>query len=459
MIKRGFLFFGLILLVLSCESNDDAEYVDIDLSERLYAGGETTIFSATSIAFRTPAPNLSAADLEVHFLGDTQFEATFVTAPSPVNSGLGSIFNNSSCISCHPNDGRPDFPTNLSGRSGLLIRASISGNDAFGGPNPVPGFGTQIQNQAIFGYLPEARYEVSFVTKTETLADGTVITLQRPVITLYNSYLQLPSGLMLSPRMATPVFGLGLLEAIPEANILANQDINDANGDGISGKANYVWDPFMQQTVLGRFGWKANTGSILVQCSAAYVEDMGITNYVFPNETGHGQSNGQDGLNDDPEISNTIVDQVVLYCKTLGVPAPRNITNANVKEGARLFENMECAKCHIPKQMTGSSPISALAYQTFFPYTDLLLHDMGDDLADNRPDYLATGREWKTRPLWGIGLTGLINGHTTFLHDGRAKNLTEAILWHGGEAQQAKEKFKKLPLEKRNAVLAFLNSL
>lgn len=459
MIKKGILLFGLSLLILSCEKSDDSEYVDFDLSERLYAGGQTTIFSATSIAFRTPAPNLSSSDLEMHLLGDTQFEAIFVTAPSNVNSGLGPIFNNSSCISCHPNDGRADFPTNLSNRSGLLVRASISGIDEFGGPNPVPGFGTQIQNQAILGYAPEARYEATFISKTETFADGTTITLQRPIVTLANPYISLPGGLMLSTRLATPVFGLGLLEAIPEANIIANQDINDANGDGISGKANYVWDPFTQQTILGRFGWKANTGTILMQCAAPYVEDMGITSFVFPNETGHNQSNGQDGLNDDPEIANAAVDQVVLYCKTLAVPAPRNITNSNVKEGARLFENLQCAKCHIPKQMTGSSPISALAYQTFFPYTDLLLHDMGEDLADNRPDFLATGREWKTRPLWGIGLTGLINGHTTFLHDGRAKNLTEAILWHGGEAQQAKEKFKQLSLEKRNMLLAFLNSL
>ena len=339
------------------------------------------------------------------------------------------------------------------------MRASIFGQDEHGGPNPVPGFGVQIQNQAVFGFLPEARYQAAFIEKTETLADGTVIVLQKPVISLVNPYTNLPGGLMLSPRIATPVFGLGLLEAIAEQDILANQDINDANGDGISGKANYVWDPYLEQTVLGRFGWKANTGTLLVQCTAAYVEDMGITNYVFPNETGHNQSNGQDGHDDDPEIPQAIVDQVVLYCKTLAVPGARNINSKSVKEGARLFESLECSKCHIPKQVTGPSSISALAYQTIYPYSDMLLHDMGDDLADDRPDFLATGREWKTRPLWGIGLTGLVNGHTTFLHDGRAKNLTEAILWHGGEAQKAKEKFKQLSAAKRNALLESLNSL
>lgn len=457
--KKMLSIFCVSCLILSCEQNDESGYLSIDLSERSYAGGKTTLFLATSTAFGMPAPNLSASDLEMHLLGDAQFEATFVTAPADVNSGLGPIFNNSSCISCHPNDGRPNFPVNMANRSGLLMRASIFGQDENGGPNPVPGFGLQIQNQAIFGFAPEARYQATFTEKKETFADGTVVILQKPVITLVNPYTSLPAGLMLSPRIATPVFGLGLLEAIPEQNILARQDINDTDGDGISGKANYVWDPVERRTILGRFGWKANTGTLLVQCTAAYVEDMGITNYVFSRETGHDQSNGQDGRDDDPEIQRPVVDQVVLYCQTLAVPGARNINSKSVKEGARLFENLECSKCHTPKQQTGPSPISALAFQTIYPYTDMLLHDMGEDLADGRPDFLASGREWKTRPLWGIGLTGLVNGHTTFLHDGRAKNLTEAILWHGGEAEKAKEKFKQLSETKRKALLDFLNSL
>lgn len=457
--KKMLSIFCVSFFILSCEQNDESDYLSIDLSERSYAGGKTTIFLATSTAFGMPAPNLSVSDLEMHLLGDAQFEAMFVTAPADVNSGLGPIFNNSSCISCHPNDGRPNFPVNLANRSGLLMRASIFGQDENGGPNPVPGFGLQIQNQAIFGFTPEARYEATFIEKKETFADGTVVVLQKPVITLVNPYTSLPAGLMLSPRIATPVFGLGLLEVIPEQNILARQDINDTDGDGISGKANYVWDPVERRTILGRFGWKANTGTLLVQCTAAYVEDMGITNYVFSRETGHGQSNGGDGRDDDPEIQRPIVDQVVLYCQTLAVPGARNINSKSVKEGARLFESLECSKCHTPKQMTGPSPISALAFQTIYPYTDMLLHDMGEDLADGRPDFLASGREWKTRPLWGIGLTGLVNGHTTFLHDGRAKNLTEAILWHGGEAEKAKEKFKQLSEAKRKALLDFLNSL
>lgn len=462
MIKKYIALSLLGMTLLSCSNNDGdaAEYENIpDLNDRLMAGGETTVFLATSNAFSTPAPNLDPQSLGLHLSGDVQFESIFVTAPANVNSGLGPIFNNSSCIACHPRDGRSAFPLIINNRSGLLVRASIPGLDAHGGPLAAPGFGLQIQNQALFGYTPEAAYQVTFEERTETLADGTVITLKKPIITLTNPYTPFPAGMMLSPRIGTPVFGLGLLEAIPEANILALQDINDNNGDGISGKANYVWDPVLQQTVLGRFGWKANTGTILVQCAAAYVEDMGITNYVFPNETGHNQSNGQDGLNDDPEITNEVLDQVALYCKTLAVPAPRNISNRQVREGAGIFERIGCAQCHTPKQTTGFSPIAALSNQTIFPYSDLLLHDMGEGLADNRPDFLASGSEWKTRPLWGIGLTELVNGHTFFLHDGRARNLTEAILWHGGEGQKAKDHFKQLSTSERNALLAFLNSL
>jgi len=458
MFKR-ILFFAALLPFVSCQTDDSDNYTPIDLQERLYAGGETTLFTVTSNAYRTPAPNLSGQDLAMHLLGDVDFESVFVTAPSTINQGLGPIFNNSSCISCHPRDGRAGFPADIAARSGLLVRASIFGQDEHGGPLAAPGFGLQVQNQAIFGYMPEARYSVLFTETTEILADGTVVTLRKPNISLTDSYIPLPGGMMTSPRIGPPVFGLGLLEAIPEANILALQDISDSNADGISGKANYVWDPVLQQTIIGRFGWKANTGTIRTQCAAAYVEDMGITNMVFDNETGLGQSNGHDGFPDDPELSAAILDQVVLYCRTLAVPAPRGINRKEVKEGAAVFERIGCAMCHTPKQQSGFSQIAAISNQTFYPYTDMLLHDMGEGLADIRPDFLADGSEWKTRPLWGIGLTQLVNGHTDFLHDGRARNLTEAILWHGGEGQAAKDKFKNLSRKDREALLAFLNSL
>ncbi|MDI1256761.1 MAG: di-heme oxidoredictase family protein [Flavobacterium sp.] len=459
MVQKISLLLLLSISLFSCNNDNEDDYQEIDLNERLYAGGETTIFSVTTNAYNSPAANLTGDDLDNHFTGDVLFEGSFVTAPAPINPGLGPIYNNAACINCHPRDGRARHPTNINSANGFLVRTSIPGMDAHGGPNPVPGFGLQIQNRGISGYLPEAAYQVTYTEKTETFSDGTTVVLRKPVVTLTNPYMALPAGMMLSPRLGTPIFGLGLLEEIPEANLLANQDINDTNADGISGKANYVWNPVTGMMQLGRFGWKANTASIMAQCASAYVEDMGITNPFFQNESGFDQSNGQDGLTDDPEIPMSILNQVALYCKTLAVPAPRDIDQQNVKNGAKIFDQLECAKCHTPKQQTGSSSVSALSNQTFFPYTDLLLHDMGEDLSDNRPDFLASGTEWKTRPLWGIGLTNLVNGHTDFLHDGRAKNIEEAILWHGGEAMNAKEKYKKLSAKQRSDLLAFVNSL
>ncbi|WP_410880283.1 di-heme oxidoredictase family protein [Myroides sp. DW712] len=455
--------FGLLFLsplFISCSSDDSADYKELpSLLERQLAGGETTVFINTSNAYGTPAANLVGADLALHLTGDLLFESVYVTPPNKVNGGLGPIFNNSSCISCHPKDGRAPFPTDLNTRSGFFMRVSLPGIAENGGPVPVPGFGLQIQNQAVFGVEPEAQFHVTYSTIVEEFADGTKVTLRKPHYSLVNGYIPIPSAILISPRVGSPVFGLGLLEAIPEADILAQIDANDANQDGIYGKANYVYDVVSKQTKLGRFGWKANTATLLEQCAAAFNNDMGITNYVFPYETGYGQTNGDDGLQAGLEISNDIVDAVTFYTQTLAVPASRFYDNTNVRNGARIFEEIDCAKCHVPKQKTGPSPIKALAYQTFYPYTDMLLHDMGEGLADNRPDFMANGREWKTRPLWGIGFQFLVNGHTQFLHDGRAANLTEAILWHGGEAQRAKDRFKQLSKKEREDLLAFLNSL
>tara|TARA_R110002050_G_scaffold94765_2_gene197240 strand:+ start:96918 stop:98255 length:1338 start_codon:yes stop_codon:yes gene_type:complete len=445
---------------VSCSKDSNDEYISFpSLEDRLNAGGETTVFLTSSNAFSTPASNLSASNLDMHLDGDFQFEAAFVTSPAQVNGGIGPIFNNTSCVSCHPKDGRAKFPDDINTLSGFFLRSSVPGVTENGGPVPVPNFGLQIQNQAIFGYEPEAKFQVNYTQVIETFADGTQITLQKPEYSLVDTYISVPSSILLSPRLAPPVFGLGLLEVIPESEILFNQDINDMDDDGISGKANYVYNPISGETEIGRFGWKANTSTILEQCAGAYLGDMGITSYVFPQETGYGQTNGSDGLEDDPEITEDILNQVAFYCKTIGVPASRNLDDDSVKRGAQIFENIECTKCHIPSMVTGSSSISEISNQTIFPYTDMLLHDMGEGLADNRPDFLAEGNEWKTRPLWGIGLTQVVNGHTDFLHDGRAKNITEAILWHAGEALNSKNQFKNLSTKDRTDLLSFVNSL
>lgn len=453
--------YTLLLLSLSLYScKDDAQVDDLpNLYERKMAGGATTVITNSSNAYSFPANNLSPEELALHLEGDLIFESVFVSAPNNVNEGLGPIFNNSSCISCHPRDGRAAIPTDLSVRSGFFLRVSLPGVATNGGPVPVPDFGLQIQNHALFGYQPEAVFDVSYEYFHETLADGTNVEMRRPTYYLRQPYKPLPSNILISPRVGTPMFGLGLLELIPEQHILANADEHDTDGDGISGRPNWVYDAVSQQTKLGRFGWKANTATLLEQCAGAFVHDMGVTNPLFPIETGAGQSSGNDGRSDDPEIDDETLNAVTFYAQSLAVPASRFYDDREVRRGAKLFEQLQCAKCHIPKQMTGYSPVAALSYQTIYPYTDMLLHDMGEGLADHRPDFLANGREWKTRPLWGIGFQQLVNGHTQFLHDGRARNLTEAILWHGGEAQSSKEAFTKLSKNEREALLRFLNSL
>jgi CxxC motif-containing protein (DUF1111 family) len=456
-------FILCLLLVLSCKDDDPTDYVPAipNADERVFAGGETTVFSSGSFSFENPATNLEGANLDLHLAGDAQFEAAFVTAPADVNPGLGLQFNNTSCIACHPRDGRSAFPSDINDLSGFFLRISVPGNDPItGAPNNAPGFGNQLANHATYGITPEVQFAVNYEDVPVSFADGTTVILKKPIYSISESYIPLPAGYMLSPRIGPPVIGLGLLEAISEEDILAKQDINDIDSDGISGKANYVWDEVTQTTKLGRFGWKANTPSIVVQSAGAYNNDMGITTPLFPIESSYGQSNGESELADDPEIPQRILDEVTFYCQTLAVPAARNLEDEDVRAGYQIFEDLKCASCHTPRHVTGSlSGIPEVSNQVIYPYTDMLLHDMGEGLADGRSDFLADGNEWKTRPLWGIGLTNIVNGHTNFLHDGRARNIEEAILWHGGEAEQSKTDYTQLSLKERQQLIKFVESL
>jgi CxxC motif-containing protein (DUF1111 family) len=259
--------------------------------------------------------------------------------------------------------------------------------------------------------------------------------------------------------MAPPVFGLGLLEAIPEMTILGLQDVSDANGDGISGKANRSWNVKENKMTLGRFGWKAAAPSILQQIAEAYKEDMGVTNFLFPVESTYGQSQYINYYNH-TDLSDSLLYMNEFYVKTLAVPARRNVTDPEVIQGKKVFADANCIACHVPSHRTAVNvAFPPLSNQLIFPYTDLLVHDMGPGLADNRPDYLADGQEWRTPPLWGIGLTEVVNGHSNFLHDGRARSFMEAILWHGGEAENSKQYVKNLPKADRDALVKFLKSL
>ncbi len=255
------------------------------------------------------------------------------------------------------------------------------------------------------------------------------------------------------------MIGLGLLEAVPESEIVANADPNDANGDGIKGVANYVWDVSSKSMQLGRFGWKANTASILTQVVSAFNQDMGLTSSILPVESSFGQTQS-DGLKDDPELPDTTVNAVKFYAQTLSVPARRNVTDATIKRGEQLFILAKCANCHKQTLTTGVNvAFPALSNQVIHPYSDMLVHNMGVGLADNRPDFKAGGQDWRTAPLWGLGLYETVNNPGYYLHDGRARTVVEAIMWHSGEAAPSQSYFANLPKADRDAILKFLGSL
>jgi len=458
---RTGLFLALIFFIAGCSTNSDPISDLQDVDERYLSGGETTIFIANSRSFANPASNLSDASLEKHLEGDAAFEFEFVAAPAPLFSGLGPVFNGNTCIGCHFRDGRGVPAGEGEQLTSQLLRISIPGDSTTipGAPNPNPGFGAQLQDKSLFGIAAEAEVRASWTEEIFQFADGESYSLRKPTYNISNSYQPLPAGLLISSRVAPAVFGRGLLEAIPEATLLQLADENDADGDGISGRPNYVWDHATGTVQIGRFGLKSNTASLLTQTAEAAHQDMGVTSPIFLKESTNGQSQ-LDTLQDDPEVDMEFLETVTFYTQTLAVPARRDIDDPEVLRGETLFTQAQCASCHVPELQTGILPgVESVSNQRIQPYSDLLLHDMGEGLADERPDFEATGSEWRTPPLWGIGLTELVSGHTFFLHDGRARNMMEAIMWHGGEAQGSKDFVKNLPKADRNALIAFVSSL
>ena len=257
------------------------------------------------------------------------------------------------------------------------------------------------------------------------------------------------------------MIGLGLLEALPEARLEALADPDDEDGDGISGRINRVYDHERGETAVGRFGWKAEQPTVLQQTAGALLGDMGISSRLFREQNCTAAQTACLAAKDggEPEIEDAILDKLVLYARTLAVPARRGADGEEVLRGKLLFGEAGCDSCHTPRHETGEGALPELSDQTIWPYTDLLLHDMGDALSDERPSFAAEGREWRTPPLWGLGLVRAVNGHQFLLHDGRARGFAEAILWHGGEGEAAAEAFGAMPAEDRAALLAFLESL
>lgn len=414
-------------------------------------------------AFSHSFLNLSKLTRRSLAVGNSLFSENWVAAPaSPASrDGLGPMFNARSCSACHLFDGRGAPPDETTDSPALLVRLSIM-QDGNAVPHPI--YGDQIQPRSLPGLDPEAKVHLTWTPLPMSYADGTTITLRKPVITLTEWRDGAPAQpLLISPRIANAVHGLGLLEAVPAAALQALADPDDTDGNGISGRPNWVWDKTANQKVIGRFGWKANEPSLRQQTADAFRGDLGITSPVNPQENNTDAqrerlSGAPSGGN--PELPENLLKHVTTYLQTLAPPARRDTTEASIRQGEVLFARLGCVLCHVSTLKTGESPeVPELAHQTLHPYTDLLLHDMGEGLADGRPDGEATGTEWRTAPLWGMGLQFAVNGHTTLLHDGRARNAEEAILWHDGEAAKSRQAFQQLDAADRVCLLDFLNSL
>lgn len=463
---RIFLYYivGLGLANASCQESD--HHLEQRVSPLGPLGGQLTVSDSSRHAFSLEAPGLSIDEIRSFGRGKAFFRDNWVIAPASAASrdGLGPVFNARNCHACHVHDGRgkpPDSPDDK--LTSLLLRISSPLPALKGEAGPVAQYGDQIQNFAIPGVPPEADPRVDYEEIPGQYPDGRAYSLRKPHYTIKGAqYGALPSDLQISPRLAPAVFGLGLLEAIPVEDLLALEDPEDADGDGISGRANWVEDVETGEKLVGRFGWKANQPRLIQQNAGAFLGDIGITSRLFPKENcASGQKDCQLALNGgEPELLDVILDDVTFYTQTLGVPAQRDRDSRVVKEGFRLFQSVGCDRCHTPTQQTGASEASSvLANQTIHPFTDLLLHDMGEELSDGRKDHLATGKEWRTPPLWGLGLYETVNGYVRLLHDGRARSIEEAILWHGGEGEQAREAFKNLSQPDRNQLIRFLESL
>jgi len=439
------------------------------------SGGSTTVRKTDQNAFSLPSANLAPTRRLDFSVGNSFFRNPWVIAPATTTArdGLGPLFNTNACQNCHIKDGRghPPLPQ-ASNAVSMLVRLSIPDSPPYAkvieqlGIVPEPVYGGQLQDMAVPGVVPEGKVRVDYTPVNVTFKDGTVVELRKPSLQITQlGYGPMHPDTRFSARVAPPMIGLGLLEAISDADILQNAS-KHPDKNGVLGRPNWVWDDAEQKTVLGRFGWKAGQPNLNQQNVHAFSGDMGLTTRLRPvddctdAQVACKQAPNGNGEHGEQEVSDNILRLVLFYTRNLAVPARRDVNAQQVLAGKNLFFQAGCQSCHTPKFTTASNAAEPeLANQVIRPYSDLLLHDMGEGLADNRTEFKAGGRDWRTPPLWGIGLTQNVSGHTQFLHDGRARNLLEAVLWHGGEAQAAQQHVLSFNAEQRAALLAFLNSL
>lgn len=435
------------------------------------------------LAFSRPIPGLSDAERLDFQLGRALFERPWVGAPASTDSadGLGPLYNARSCSGCHPRNGRGLAP-DQDGRApvALVLRLSVPPpggkrtpqgeghpQSSWPDPPPEPTYGAQLQPLALPGHLTEGWVGVRYSETEVRLADGERVRLRVPTYQPQDlGYGPMDLATQTSPRLAPQLIGLGLLEAIPESAILALSDPADTDGDGISGRPNRVWDQARGRVVLGRFGWKASEASVDAQVQSAFARDLGIATERHPLGAGdctdrqpqclaapQGNSPRHAGVEAGPQITTLVAHTT----RSLAVPARRDPQALAVQDGEATFQRIGCSACHSPE--LPAAPPAEGSQDRIRPYTDLLLHDMGTGLADGRPEGDAAGQEWRTPPLWGIGLVPEVSGQAAYLHDGRARSLLEAILWHDGEARQSREAVIDLSSSSRANLLHFLESL
>ncbi|MEM6730196.1 MAG: di-heme oxidoredictase family protein [Myxococcota bacterium] len=459
-------------------------------SERAPGGATSTRFEPAP-SFALPAANLPESARPHFYAGRALAHQPWVKAPTTTDArdGLGPLYNARTCLACHVNGGRGRVPE--SSHEMLVqgvVALSVPGRDPIAGVVPEPRYGAQLQSQSVAlahqlraalnpvelaslgrestGAAPEAYPYLRYTEEDFVYPDGHVVALRRPSLELRDlNYGAMSEQVRTSVRVAPPILGAGLIDAIPQSAIHANEDPNDRDGDGISGRVNQVWDFDAKKPAPGRFGWKANRANLRIQVAAALAGDMGITNPVFPKQPcssaqtacalgPHGpDANGH-------EINEKLLELVVEFNRNLGVPLRRKADHPMVQRGRTVFYAANCQSCHAPSYVTRRDEERAqLSEQTIWPYSDFLLHDMGPNLADGRDEYAASGSEWRTAPLWGVGLSRAVNGAAGLLHDGRARTVEQAILWHGGEARTSREHFVALPSDDRAALIAFVKSL
>ncbi|MCB1386870.1 MAG: thiol oxidoreductase [Nitratireductor sp.] len=448
--------------------------------ELMQGGAGTSTKLVNRDAFSQFNQNLTFEEEETFKLGNALFRKLWVSSPSSTRAsdGLGPLFNARACQSCHLKDGRGHPPEGNSDATSMFLRLSrtaSTGEEREALENfllsnyPDPVYGGQLQDLAVPGLRAEGHMRIVYEEQPFTLGDGTAVSLRKPAYSVSDlAYGPLHADTTLSPRVTPQMIGMGLIQAIHPADILAGADPEDADGDGISGRPSYVRDDDGGLT-LGRFGWKAQNPTVRKQAAGAFAGDIGISTPDVPMDHGDCTEGEADCLAmptgvqqdlGDTEAPDPVLGLVTFYSENLAVPARRKVDDPQVLHGKERFYELGCASCHTPKFVTSRKAENpAHRFQLIWPYSDFLLHDMGDGLADGQQVGAADGQEWRTAPLWGIGLTRTVSGHTFFLHDGRARNLTEAILWHGGEARGARDGFAGLAREDREALIAFLESL